>query len=97
LAGLPPLNDPKHPDPGLCPRDLTGERRGSGVSPRHGWGFRPVHLDHVAGEGVFVAFVARFHGLIDRRAFGPQRTIASFEGEATADGPSAAPVRLEAQ
>lgn len=94
---MPPLDESEHPDPRLCPYDLTGERCGAGVFARYGWGFRPVHFDHVAGKGLFVAFVARFHGLIDRTALGPQRTIASFEGEAKADGPPAALGRLEAQ
>ncbi|MGA8756773.1 MAG: hypothetical protein WB611_10630 [Stellaceae bacterium] len=64
MDGLLPLDKAEHPDPRLCPCDLTGKCCAAGVFPRNGWSFHPVCLDHVAGNRSFVAFVARFQGFI---------------------------------
>lgn len=64
MPGLPLLDDPKHPNPGFSLRDLAGERCGAGILPCHCSSPRPVHLDHVAGEGVIIDSVGHHHRLI---------------------------------
>ena len=65
MAGLSPLDDPEHPDPGLSLHGLTGECCGSGVFPCHRGSSRPVHLDHIVGECVIVDFVGHDYHLLE--------------------------------
>src|SRR5579863_7649433 len=57
LSGPTLLNEPQHPDPRSCLRRLAGERRGAGIVPCDDRGFRPVHVNHVAGERLLIGTV----------------------------------------
>jgi hypothetical protein len=47
---------------------LTGERRGTGILPRHGGRFSPVNVDQVAGELVVVGTIIHRRHLIESPA-----------------------------
>ena len=67
LTGLLPLDGSEHPVPGLRLRGLSGERRRTGILPRHGSGLPPVHIDHVAGEIQIVGIIDHYGCLVDYR------------------------------
>ena len=73
LTGLLPLDGPEHPDLGLRLRGLSGERRRTGILPRHGSGLPPVHIDHVADELQIVGIIDHYGCLVDYRVEGWRR------------------------
>ena len=57
LNGSTLLNEPQHPDPRSCLRLLPGEGCGAGIVPCHDRRFRPMHVDHGAGERLLISIV----------------------------------------
>lgn len=78
-VGLLPLDKAEHPDPRLCPCDLTGKCCAAGVFPRNGWSFHPVYLDH--GTGTVRSSLSSLNSMafLILGALGPQRTITSLK------------------
>ena len=48
----------------------TGERRGTGIRPRHSGRLLPVNVDHVTSEVIVVGTIGHQHPLVGRNAAG---------------------------